>query len=401
MISHIAVRSASFVAILAGALFLGGGSFAPVPAVAQSAGPAVADKALDRALQDAVSGGAVPGALLLVSRHGRVEFLGANGYTDAQSKTPLRTDTVFWLASMSKPVTAVAVLMLVEQGKIGLDEPVSRFIPELKTLNVKSSGGAGPTQAAREITIRDLLTHTSGIISGVADPAMAPIGPDDTLATWVPKLAATPLEHQPGAAWVYSNAAGFDVLSRVVEVASGQPLEQFFKRRIFDPLGMRDTGFGRRPDLAARTAPVAGPLAKDPRVVGTVYHSGAAGLWSTAEDYRRFAEMLADGGQFGGKRLLKPGTVAMMGSDQARGLFPGINGRPNSKAGTGFGFGMVVVTDADAGGLSVPIGSFGWDGAGGGRFWSVPAWRGALVMFAPNGGVQAKLEAAVAQHPRP
>ena len=221
-------------------------------------------------VQRHIDAGLLSGAVTLVARQGKIAHLEAHGLMDLESKRAMQKDAVFRLASMSKPVTAVAVMMMVEDGKVRLNDPVSRFIPEFKSAKVAVAkpgargGGAAPAgpggpgrggpppevdlvSATREITIRDLLTHGSGLMSG--GPGSATAGqaaaraPNDTLATYIPKLGAVALDFQPGTLWRYSGLAGFDVLSRVVEIASGQTFDRFLRERLFDPLGMKDTGF--------------------------------------------------------------------------------------------------------------------------------------------------------------
>ena len=209
----------------------------------------------------------VSGAVTLVARRGKIVEFEAQGLADIESKKPMMKDSIFRLASMSKPITAVAVMMMVEEGKIRLTDRVSAFIPEFKNMKVAvAKGTTNPVQmpafgrggppapppefdlvpAAREITVKDLLTHTSGLMSGGVSGAeqakLAPRSPNDTLANYIPKLAQTPLDFQPGTLWRYSGLYGFDVLARIVEIASGQPYDQFLKQRLFDPLGMKDTG---------------------------------------------------------------------------------------------------------------------------------------------------------------
>jgi CubicO group peptidase (beta-lactamase class C family) len=210
------------------------------------------------AVQRHVDAGQVSGAVTLVARRGKIAHFEAYGVQDLESKKPMPKDGIFRLASMSKPITAVAVMMMVEDGKVRLNDPVSRFIPEFRGAKVamakpgaRAGGPGGPgggrgsapefdvVSASRDITIRDLLTHGSGLMSGGLGNAVAPQrGATDTLATYIPKLGAVPLDFQPGTLWRYSGMAGFDVLSRVVEIASGQTLDQFLKQRLFDPLGM-------------------------------------------------------------------------------------------------------------------------------------------------------------------
>lgn len=370
------------------------------------------------AARAAVDAKTVPGVMVLLARGGKVahrEALGVAG--GAGGGVPLAPDTVIWLASMSKPIAAAAILLLVEDGKVKLDDPVSRYVPEFAApakVRVLKPGQEPPkppvpgqppapppeydiVPAARALTVRDLLTHTGGLQTiGVANPALPPLTAGATLATWVPQLAAVPLEFQPGSKWAYSNAASFDVVSRIVEVGSGQTYNAFLKARLLGPLGMADTGFGRRAAAAARTVPMDPRFAADPRIVGDTYFSGAAGMWGSMDDYAKFAGMLADGGMWNGKRILKASSVAEMTRNQVGDLMPGVNGRPRSP-GLGFGLGVMLVRDAKAAGLAVPDGTFGWDGAGGTRFWVTPGERRVLVMYAPAAAVQIAIEKAVAE----
>ncbi len=202
----------------------------------------------------------ISGAVTLVARQGRVAHLEAQGLMDIETNKPMTKDAIFRIASMTKPIVGVAVLMMMEEGKIRLTDPVSKFIPEFKELKVAvaqpnpgqtGARGAAPPRfytvpAEREITIRDLLTHTSGLVSGTistAEAAKIQRKPGDTLADYIPRLGQVPLEFQPGSRWSYSPGAGFDTLGRIVEIVSGQTLDQFLKQRIFDPLGMKDTFF--------------------------------------------------------------------------------------------------------------------------------------------------------------
>jgi CubicO group peptidase (beta-lactamase class C family) len=328
----------------------------------------------------------ISGAVTLVARNGRVAHFEAHGLMDIESKKLMRKDAIFVLASMTKPVTGVAVMMLVEEGKIQLADPVSKFIPEFNGMKVavQSEGGSEIqlVTAARGITIRDLLTHTSGLASdGVGTQkmpreALFPAGPQDTLASHIPRLAAGALDFQPGSRWSYSSIAGLDVLARVVEVASGQSFDEFLRRRIFEPLGMKDTFFVLPDDRAERLASVYEitdkGLAKAPFKMIPLpknYFSGAIGLVSTAEDYFRFAQMLLNSGRWKDKRLLSPRAVELYSSNHVGEMFAGQLGRPK---GMGFGFSVEVVQDSIQAGTFRSDGSFGWDGRYGTYFWVDP-----------------------------
>jgi CubicO group peptidase (beta-lactamase class C family) len=316
---------------------------------------------------------------------------------------------------MTKPLAAVAILMVLEEGGLDLNDPVSRFIPELGARRMVRVFASGVVESARslrlskepshdlvpanrEITVKDLLTHTSGLQSvGMPNPAIPMVTAADTLATWVTKLAGVPLDFQPGTQWAYSSVAGFDVLARVVEVSAGLRFDEFLQRRLFDPLGMTHSGFGihlRRPTDAAPLSPM---LANDPRVAGTSYFSGSGGLWMNALDYTRFAQMLANGGSFEGRRILEAGTVALMASNHAKGLFSRWADIGN---GAQMGLGVLVIVDPASAGLNLPGRSFGWDGVGRHRFWVVPDLDMVIVMLLPGGNaapVHRSIEKAVTE----
>jgi CubicO group peptidase (beta-lactamase class C family) len=348
---------------------------------------------------------------------------------DLESKKPMPKDGIFRLASMSKPITAVAVMMMVEEGKVRLTDPVSRFIPEFRGAKVAVArpgaraggapagpagpggrGGAAPefdtVSATRDITIRDLLTHGSGLMSGGLGNGVAPQrGPSDTLATYIPKLGAVPLDFQPGTLWRYSGLAGFDVLSRVVEIVSGQPIDQFLKQRLFDPLGMKDTGFFARPDNQARLVTLyqrtpAGTLEKAANQMAlssTTYFAGSGGMVSTAEDYAQFAQMLVNGGELNGRRYLGTRTVQLMATNHTGDLVNGQFGRP--AAGMGFGLGVQVVEDPAMAGLRQSKGSWGWAGAYGTNVNIEPAEKmvTVIMMQTSTGALQRDFENAVFQ----
>jgi CubicO group peptidase (beta-lactamase class C family) len=320
------------------------------------------------------------GSVVLVARNGEVALLTAQGRLDLASSTPMRTDAVFRIMSMTKPVVAVAILMLVEEGKVRLTDSVGKFIPALAAASVAVPNTAGlfppgpsgavsapqPARvvaAERPVTIRDLLTHTSGLMSGGASSAhTVTIGAGEKLADVLPRLQSIPLDFEPGTRWAYSAQFGFDVLARVVEVASGMPFDRFLEQRIFAPLGMGDTFF-YRDGLDERRATlyqsVDGSLREqaDGGWVNGAYFSGGGGLSSTAEDYLKFALMLMNGGEQGGVRLLGRRTVETMASVFAPDTLPG------RLAGEGYGLGVRVVSDSAARNTLLSPGSFGWSGA--------------------------------------
>jgi CubicO group peptidase (beta-lactamase class C family) len=332
----------------------------------------------------------ISGAVTLVARKGHIVHLEAHGMMDVESKKPMATDSIFRIWSMSKPVAGVAILMLMEEGKVRLNDPVSNFIPEFKGMKVAmpQEAQAGPSgskpvtqqfytvPAAREITIQDLLTHVSGLGSGPASSAeMARIAKKEgeTLADYIPRLGTTPLDFQPGSRWTYSPLAAFDTLGRVVEIASGQPFDQFLRQRIFQPLGMKETFFHPGDDRLSRLATAYmrgnGALQKVERqnwFLSKTYFSGGGGLTSTAQDYAQFAMMLSEGGQLNGKRLLSPKTVELMSSVFVPDTLPG------RQPGRGYGLSVQVTSDPIAAGQRVSRGSYGWDGAYGTHFWVDP-----------------------------
>lgn len=345
-----------------------------------------------------IAAGEISGAVTLVARNGQVAYLEAQGVMDLATKKPMQPDSMFRLASMSKPVAAVAILMLAEEGKVRLSDPVSRFIPAYANLEVgivkpAAPGPGGPPAAApagpggrtpdfytvpttRQITVLDLLTHTSGLMSGPMGNSAgnAAFNQRHELGLkWVEQLDKTPLEFQPGTRWAYSAVAGFDALAHIVEIAAGQEYSAFLQQRLFGPLGMRDVTFWPSAEQRSRLATVYqrrdGKLvpSDDPdSMSGQKYHGGGGGLMATAETYAQFAMMLANGGELNGVRILSPRTVELMGSAFIPATLPG------RQPGEGYGLGVRVVTDSAARGTWLSEGSFGWSGAYGTHFWADP-----------------------------
>lgn len=362
----------------------------------------------------------ISGAVTLVARKGRIAHLQAHGVLDLDSKKPMPKDGLFWIASMSKPITGVAILMLMEEGKLRLTDPVSKFIPEFRGIKVavmqeKPAGPAAsaPTEpqfytvpATREITVQDLLTHVSGLASGGAastsEVAKIARKPGESLANYIPRLGVTPLDFQPGSRWSYSPSAAFDTLGRIVEILSGQTFDQFLRQRIFDPLGMKDIFFhpadDRLPRVATNYHRAGNALNKvdmQARLSNVSYFSGAGGLMTDAEDYLQFGQMLLEGGQLNGKRLLSPKTVELMASVFAPDTLPG---RPRGRS---FGLSVQVINDAVAAGYRVSTGSFGWDGAFGTHFWVDPKEKVVGILMVqtdnPNRELDRDFENAVMQ----
>jgi CubicO group peptidase (beta-lactamase class C family) len=355
----------------------------------------------------------IAGVVALVVRGGQVAHLKAYGRLDVERDAPMTTDAIFRIASMSKAVTSVAVMMLVEEGALQLGDPVSRYIPAFKetTVAVKPApdapAGTAPSRvpAKRAITIRDLLTHTAGISYGVGNPfeadyrAASALGwyfadKDEPVGAVVDRIAALPFDAQPGEKFVY----GFntDILGRVVEVVSGLTLDEFFRTRIFEPLKMADTSFflprekasrlaavySARPDGTIERAPERGQVGQGEYVDGPRRcYSGGAGLLSTARDYARLLQMLLNGGVIDGVRLLSPASVALMTSN-------GVGTRYSDD--TGFGLGFEVVEHVGRAGRLASVGEYGWGGAYYTKYWVDPAHDVVAVFMAqllPSGGL--------------
>jgi len=371
------------------------------------------------AMQRHIDAHDISGAVTLVARKGEIAWFHAQGLMDMDANKAMQKDAIFRVFSMSKPICGVAILMLLEEGKVRLNDPVSKFIPEFKGSKVAvvqdraaNAPASDPPRyyaipAAREITIQDLLTHVSGLASGGAASMHELRGLIDmlngrTLADIMPKFAAAPLDFQPGSRWSYSPLAGFDTLGRVVEVASGMSFDQFLRERIFAPLGMKTTGFhpgdDRWPSVVTAYHRADGALTKTQnpnRLQSKTYFSGAGGLVSTAEEYAQFALMLSAGGQWNGKRLLSPKTVELMSSVFAPDTLPG------REPGRSFGLSVMVINDPVAAGRRVSKGSFGWDGAYGTHFWVDPQEKLIGVMMVqtdnPDRQVDRDFENAVMQ----
>jgi len=322
--------------------------------------------------------GRIPGAVLMVARGGKVVMYKAVGKQDPQAGTPMRNDSIFRIYSMTKPIVSVAAMILVEEGRMQLSDPVSLHIPDLKGLKVGVEKGDGLdiVPALREPTVHDLMRHTSGFTYGVFGKSMVKElytkngvdSSDHTNADLVKKLAQVPLMYQPGTTWEYGRST--DVLGHVIEKVSGQPLDAFLQQRILGPLGMKDTAFYVPPEKQSRLAE---PFAADPKMLEVrekpKYLAGGQGLVSTAADYLRFAQMLLNGGELDGARLLSKKTIDYMTSDH----LAGIRGGP--APGYGFGLGFAVrLADGQA---STPgsTGDYNWAGFGGTYFWVDPKER--------------------------
>ena len=358
---------------------------------------------IDSVLQGAVDHGEIAGAVALVMRDGQTVYERAVGWSDREAARRMRTDDIFRIASQSKALTSVGIMSLAEEGKIALNDPLSRFIPAFERTTVASRTDTGRVivPARRRITIRDLLTHTAGISYGT-DSLVAPLyssrglGPaagwgwytadkDEPVCTTTERLATLPFVAQPGERFVYGY--GTDILGCVIERVSGVPLDAFIRTRITEPLGMHDTHFflpvAKRGRLAAVYASTGetqitrapdGPRGQGDYVVGPRRNfAGGAGLLSTARDYGRFLQMLLNGGTLDGVRILAPKTVDLMTSNQTGTLF--------SPSGEGFGLGFRTLERAGAEGRVESVGTYGWGGAYGSQYEADPRERLVLVFM--------------------
>jgi CubicO group peptidase (beta-lactamase class C family) len=345
-------------------------------------------------LQDAVQAQTIPGAVLLVARHGKIAYFHTVGERDPATHAPMTEDAIFRIYSMSKPITVVAALMLWEQGRFVLGDPIAKFLPQFAEPKVgvphaNPAGGDTPVldlvPAERPITVQDLMRHSSGLTYGFFGDTLVKklnlaanvFAGDPTNAEFVDRVAKLPLAYQPGTTWDYG--VSIDVLGRMVEVLAGTSLYQFEKQALLDPLGMGDTSFAVTDP--ARQGRIAEPFAND-RAIGAgadfsdprqpvKFESGGGGMVGTCMDYARFLQMLLNGGELDGHRYLSPRTVAYMSSDHmGTGVHPG----PYYLPGPGYGFGLGVAVRTAAGVVSYPgeIGDWYWGGAGGTYFWVDP-----------------------------
>jgi CubicO group peptidase (beta-lactamase class C family) len=345
------------------------------------------------AMQRYIDRGLVPGVVTLVARRGRVVQFEATGFRDAEAKAPMTTDTIFRIASMTKPIASVALMMLYEEGYFLLSDPIAKFLPEFADMKVVQTAGSNGDQAyklvpaTRPITIQHILTHTSGLANTYRGPnqqefnkTYARQNPNETMADVVKRLAKMPLNFQPGEAWEYGPAT--DVVGRLVEVISGKTLDEFLRKRIFEPLKMKDTYFylptAKVNRFAANYQPddkndnkiklVEAPNAESRYVKEPhVYFSGAGGLVSTAADYVRFHQMMLNGGELEGVRLLGRKTVELMTVNHIGDLPVWLTG-----PGYGFGLGYSIIKDIGASRQPGSLGNYGWGGAFCTYFWVDP-----------------------------
>jgi CubicO group peptidase (beta-lactamase class C family) len=373
------------------------------------------------ALKAYVDDGQVAGSVTLVARHGRIAYFEAFGNRDREANAPMQTDAIFRIASQSKAIVSVAAMTLVEEGKMLLTDPVGKYLPEFMETKVavaqEGATGYDVVKARRPITIRDLLTHTSGFGygAGVGGDLWTAAGQtgyyfadkNETVRDSVRRIAGLPAHAQPGTQWIYGYNT--DILGAVIEIVAGKSLDQVLRERIFEPLGMRDTEFYLSPGKANRLTAVysqnAGELERAPtpgNSVGQGHYvdgprknfSGGAGLLSTATDYARFLQMMLNGGTLDGRRILSRKTVELMTTSHL--------GDISYNAGQGFGLGFYVVEDVGARGSPGSVGEFGWGGAYHTTYWVDPREELVVVhltQLVPAGTVddQAKVRALVYQ----
>ena len=385
----------SFVLAVLLTLSLAAGAWGQALSTATPQEVGLSSERLDRIthlLRTDVDKGRLPGAVVLIARKGKIAYYEAIGFRDKASGAPMQKDAIFRLYSMTKPYTSAVAMMLVEEGRIALADPVGRYLPQLAKLQVGVEEGGTLTlvDAQRAITIHDLLRHTSGFTYGVfGKSAVKDLytkhgvdSVDHTNAGLIDKLAAVPLSAQPGTTWEYSRAT--DVLGRVIEVVTGKTLAQAFEERLFQPLRMRDSAFWVAKDKQARLAQ---PLAADPDTGRPItllnvteppkFEAGGQGTVGTAMDYARFSQMMLNRGQLDGLRLLSRKTVELMTSDQLGGL--------RFRPGQGFGLGFDVRTGG-GGAVLGSIGEYSWGGLGGTYFWVDPKEELVAVWMAQGPG---------------
>lgn len=347
---------------------------------------------ISREVKADVESGRIPGAVLLVARNGKIASFEAAGFQERSAKKPMKKDAIFRIASMSKPITSVAIMILSEEGKLDIGAPAAQYLPEFKNAVV----GVENLAPKRPMTVQDLLRHTSGLTYGIFGNSpvdelykKSTIFTSPSLAGMVTAIAQIPLAHQPGEVWEYSVST--DVLGRIVEVVSGMDLDQFVAERITRPLRMNDTGFYLNASQAGRLARPDSAMSLpggDPTVKPAVL-SGGGGMLSTAGDYARFCQMMLNGGELDGVRILSPKTVALMTSDQ----LPPTTERhspvamlldafgPTPEMGTSFGLGFAVRTAAGRNPVPGSVGDFSWAGITGTYFWVDPKEKLVAVLM--------------------
>ncbi len=374
---------------------------------------------IDEVMQEHIDAGHIQGAVTIVARRGKVVHFSTHGEMDVKNSRAMEPDAIYRMASSTKPVIGVAAMMMVDEGLISLSDPVSKYIPEFaemkvallepatnssqgnfrKSLKQKSSKQKNFKKEVPKhrlvpvdtpMTIHHLLTHTSGLMSGGLGSAVNPVKrtSDDTLETYVAKLAKVPLDFQPGTRWAYGNAGIHAVVPRIIEIVSETPFEEFVQERVLNPLEMNNSYFSLPSDKESKRVVV---MFKGREVKKK---SGGTGLSSTAEDYLHFQQMLLNGGEFFGNRLLRSESVVMMSSNQVGDLFT--HGKKGQK-GMGFGYTVAVTLDPDVVANHRGKGAFGWGGAGGTMSWTDPENElvAVIMLQQPRGSMQRDFAKAI------
>ena len=338
------------------------------------------------ALKADVKRGHLAGAIGAVARNGKIAYWESVGMADIEARRPMSDDTIFRIYSMTKPIVGVALMTLYEEGRFALRDPVKRHIPELGGLEVMADGVKVPSDP--EMTVQDLMRHTAGMTYGGGKTAVDEmygelnvLGDNRTVDDFIRKLAKIPLKHQPGSAWEYS--VSVDVQGRLIEVLTGKDLAAALRERVFEPLDMRDTGFTVPPDKKGRFVQMYSKtedekgIEPSPASRSTGYfdyesrwYSGGGGLVSTTRDYLRFCQMLLNGGELDGNRILSRKTIELMTRDHVKGIR-----RASSVLSPGYGFGLdfAVHIDMAESGLNGSLGEYNWGGLAGTIFWIDPA----------------------------
>jgi CubicO group peptidase (beta-lactamase class C family) len=340
--------------------------------------------AIDNFMEHQVAEQKLAGGIVMVSHAGKIGFFRAYGLRDREAGKPMTQDTIFRIYSMSKAIATAGALNLYDAGKLGLDDPVSKYIPSFANLKVTTTNGL--RAPARPVTIRDLMLHISGLTDGTGPERLkevcARLKPRDStnLEEMAEKLSHIPLAFDPGTDWFYG--MGIDVLGRVIEVVSGKSLDEFLRQTIFEPLEMPDTGFSVPPEKVERFAANYGRTngfkvidapANSKFAKRVTYFSGGGGLVGTARDYMRFLTMIERGGELDGHRILRAETVKLMSTNMLpEKAFPIYFGK-DKRFGTGFGLGFSVCTEVTSWDRAAHIGEFGWDGAASTHYWLSPA----------------------------
>ena len=377
---------------------------------------------INTAMQRHVEAGTIQGAVTAVARRGKLVHLEAHGLMSVPDNRPMQDDSLFIMMSSTKPVLGVAAMMLIEEGLVRPSDPISKWFPTFAEMQVAvlaepADEDVSPVRvspfnipahrlvpAAREITVHDILTHTSGLASSGLGSAISAnsigwLDNRESLAKNVPEYGNIVLDFQPGSRWQYSPATALDVIARIIEIESGIPFDEFVRTRIFEPLGMTSTYWNVPEEHQNRLIEIVG-ADKAPPLAATLYDtshstyfSGSYGLKSTAGDYLRFEQMLVNGGELFGNRLLSPRTVRMMSSNQTKELFS------NTAEGRGFGYTVAISENPIAANQRRTQGAFGWGGALGTRSWSDPEedLTAVILIQQPVSQVQGDFENAVQQ----